>query len=300
MTVGRLPRFACLALLALWSPVVSAQLDSRVALVSVLSRDGDPVMDLAVDDFIVEDGGRRAEPVNVTPAAYPVAVVVDTSSFARSEFQPLRDAVHQFIDSLSGRDVALYSAGVPAMMVVDFTRDLGRVQDAVEHLFAQPDGTARYYDAVTEAAGHVRERHESVSRIVLVTAGGPETSSTSPREVLHAVQASRSIVDIVDLRDISKVRMSVTDPRGRNAPMHVDRTGVGDERVLQALSEKTRGHYERIFSASAYATTLDRVRRQLLSEVVLEYAVPTGSSRQLKLGVRLPGAIVSGIGLNRR
>src|SRR5206468_4268946 len=84
---------------------------SRFVLASVADKDGDPVGGMTAEDFIVHEGGAECETLNASPAQYPVAIVVDTTQSARQDFQQLRTAVAQFVDRMSGREVALYTFG---------------------------------------------------------------------------------------------------------------------------------------------------------------------------------------------
>src|SRR5262249_30449101 len=95
---------------ALVAPLVGqARPESRFTLVSAIDKDGSAVVGLGADDFVLEEDGQPCEILGASPAAYPIAIVIDTSSFARGGFQQLRDAAHQFAGALSGREVALYT-----------------------------------------------------------------------------------------------------------------------------------------------------------------------------------------------
>jgi len=296
LTLRRLAAGAAVASIIV--AVIAANAESRFALVSAVGHDGAPVLGLGADDFMIEDGGASCDVLRVTPAYYPVAVVVDISSFARSDFQQLRDAVHQFLGALSGRDVALYVTGTPPSRIVDFTRDLRQLESAVERTFAQPDSPPRTLDAIADAALNLGDRHGVVTRIVVVSAGGPDASARSPRDVLRAVVASRSIVDVIDLQQTHS-RANRQDERGAKATIPSQFRADADAALLRDLSKRTLGVYERIVTASGYALSLQKVRRQLLSEVVVEYAAATGAARQLRIGVRLPGVVVHGIAVER-
>ena len=279
--------------------VAVTNLETRFALVSAADKDGGgPILGLVADDFIVEDGGTRAEVMSVTPASYPVAIVVDTSSFARSDFQQIRDAVHQFVGSLSGRDVALYATGMVPKRRAEFTRDLRQLETSIAATSAQPDGPPLTLDTIVDAATDLRERRDLVTRIVVVSAGGADASARSPRQVLHAVLASRSIVDVVDLQQ-SRTHPYTGIPRGNRTTMPSLYRAENAAELLHNLSKRTLGVYERIVTASAYATSLQRVRGQVLSEVIVEYAAAPGSARSLKVGVHLPNVSVRGVALER-
>jgi von Willebrand factor type A domain len=197
--------------------VGAATTESRFALVRTVDVDGTPVQGLTTDDFVIEDGGASCDVIAVTPASYPVALVVDTSSFARTDFQQLRDAVHQFVGALSDRDVALYVSGTPPARLVDFTKDLGQIEGAIDRTFAQPDSSSRILDAIDRAARNLPDRHPSVTRIVVLSAGGPDASGRSARDVVQAIAASRSIVDVIDLQQTREYAA----PSGRERRLRV-------------------------------------------------------------------------------
>jgi hypothetical protein len=282
-----------LAALVLGAPAV----ESRFALVSAANVDGAPILGLSADDIVVEDGGVRCDVLGVAPASYPVAVVIDTSSFARPDFQQLRDGVHQFVGALSGRDVALFATGSLPTRVVDFTREVGHLESGIEHLFAQPGTAPRTLDAVADAARSLGERRAAVTRIVVLSAGGPDSSARSPHDVLDAIVASRSIVDVIDLQE-TRTRGSNTE-RAPKTVIPSQLRSDSDAARLGALSKRTLGIYERIVTPSGYAVSLQKVRGRILSEVVVEYGAAAGAARHLRVGVRLPGVAVRGIALDR-
>jgi len=260
------------------------------------------VAGLTADDFVVEQGGTRCETVNALPAQYPVAILVDTSQAARADFIQLRTAVRQLIDRLSGREVALYTFGERAMRVADFTRDVGKVQRAADELFAQPDGESHVLDAIIEATKSIQKREAPLALILVVSAGGNDQSSRTPREVFEAVLPSRSIVQVVEMRT-PRASGRLTNPRGRRSSTSDRRAeaALGLEELLRALADRTRGRYDLIYSSSGYLSTLADLQRRLAAEVFLEYLSPGngGPAAGLQLGSRVPGATVRGISLDR-
>jgi hypothetical protein len=278
--------------------LAAASLESRFALVSAADMDGGSILGLEADDFVVEDGGALAEVISVTPASYPIAVVVDTSSFARSDFQQIREAVHQFVGALSGRDVALYATGMLPKRRVELTRDLRQLETSLDSTFAQPEGPGLTLDAIGEAAKDLGERHDALTRIVVVSAGGSDSSGESPRDVLHAVVAGRSIVDVIDLQQ-AQTRGTPRNSRGLRSTIPSLYRADNDAARLRYLSRRTLGTYERIVTASGYATALQKVRSQILSEVIVEYAAVPGSAHSLRVGIHLPNVVVRGIALER-
>ena len=69
---------------------------------------------------------------------------------------------------------------------------------------------------------------------------------------------------------------------------------------MRGLADRTRGAYERIYSASGYFASLEQLQRRLAAEVVIEYASPhDGAPGALQIGTRVPGGTVRAIGLDR-
>lgn len=280
----------------------AAQPATRFMLASAMDMDGQPLIGLTADDFIVYEDGRPVETVNVTPAAYPVALLVDTTQSARAEFMLLRTAARQFLSRLSGREVALYTFGERASRVADFTRDLPRLERAVDSLFARPEAESHVLDALIEASGDIRRRESPVTLVVVLSAGGNDQSNRTPSEVFRAVLSARSIVQVVEMRS-PRASGRLINPRGRRSSTsdRAAEAALGLEELLRALGERTQGGYSLIYSGSGYAATLDRINRTLASEVVVEYvpAAAGSSNAPLKIGTHVVGAVVRGVGLDR-
>jgi hypothetical protein len=70
---------------------------------------------------------------------------------------------------------------------------------------------------------------------------------------------------------------------------------------MRALAEQSRGQYTTIYSSASYQAALDRLAERLTSELLIEYIVPVGSKPiDVKLGIRLAGARVRGLGVAPR
>ena len=99
--------------------------------------------------------------------------------------------------------------------------------------------------------------------IVVVSAGSNDQSNRTPREVFDPVLASRSIMQIVEAREIG-ASGRLGNVRGRRT-FTSDRkaeAALGLQELLQGLVNQTRGHYDRIFAASGYPISLDRLQRR--------------------------------------
>ena len=72
--------------------------------------------------------------------------------------------------------------------------------------------------------------------------------------------------------------------------------------MLRALTDQTRGQYTSIFSAASYQVALDHVADRLSAEMMIEFIEPAGATPadDVKVGVRIPGARVRGLGVTRK
>jgi hypothetical protein len=281
---------------------VATQPASRFLLASVADgQTATPVIGLDADDFVIEEGTTRSEVIAIRVAEYPIAILVDTSHAAKTQFSEMRKAVRQLVGRMSGRDVALYTFGDRAFRVVDFTRDSTRLERAVEQLFAVPEGESHVLDAIIEAGRDIGRRESPVAMIVVVSAGANDQSNRTPREVFEPVLASRSTLHVVEMRTIGasgrlgnvRGRRNLTSDRAAEA-------ALGLQELLQGLVDRTRGDYDRIFAGSGYFASLERLQRRLAAEVIVEYASSGGdSTTPLRVGTRVLGGTVRAVGLDR-
>jgi hypothetical protein len=291
MTIIR--SLAALVAVALAAPLQSP---TRFVLASVADRDGAPVVGLAAEDFVLKEGTTPCETVSVKPAQYPIAVLVDTSYAARTEFGEMRKAVRHLVSRLSGRDVALYSFGDRAFKVEDFTRNTTRLERAVDQLFVMPEGESHVLDAIIDAGRTLKAKEPAVGMIVVVSAGGNDQSNRTPREVFDQVLASRSIVHVVEMRAIgASGRLSNVRGRRNFTTDRAAEAALALQELLQALVERTRGDYDRIFSASGYHASLERLQGRLAAELVIEYASPNAGA--LQIGSKVPNGTVRAVGI---
>jgi hypothetical protein len=78
-----------------------------------------------------------------------------------------------------------------------------------------------------------------------------------------------------------------------------ERAGAGPD-FLQTLSAQTRGQYVAIYTPVSFSIALDRLADRLSTEVIIEYLVPPGSSgADARVGIRIPGARVTGLGVSK-
>ena len=108
-----------------------AQTDEWTVYAGVVDRTGTPVMGLGNADFAVRENGDAREILRVSPAtdSLRVAVLVDTSQEMRNELIDIRQGLRGFVTEIDRRhEVSLTGFGGPPIVLVDYTRDLKRLE----------------------------------------------------------------------------------------------------------------------------------------------------------------------------
>jgi hypothetical protein len=260
---------------------------SRTALAMVEDlRARRPIVDLGADDFVVQEGNVSRDVLSVRPADYPVVVMIDAAG-PEEGLPHLVIAARRFIEHLgSERAIALGTFGSRPKLRAAF--DAGR-----EELLKQLDGIApsapaggSVIQAAGLAAGTLASTQSPFSSIVILSADAelaPDSADDhSESNTVAAIVARGAIVHIV----------ATVAPRS-SAPADAARTTT-----LRALAEQTRGQFVSIYTAASFEAALDQIAARMASELMVEYIVPNESrAAEVKLGVRVPGARVRGLGV---
>jgi VWFA-related protein len=113
-------------ILSLDAARVSAQAREFSMYVSVLDKDGKPVMDLRPDEFVIRENGTRREILRASRATRPldIALIVDNSQASTDFITDLREAVRRFVTTMAGANtIALIGAAERPTVLQDYTRD---------------------------------------------------------------------------------------------------------------------------------------------------------------------------------
>src|SRR4051812_6687030 len=108
--MSRLFGLALAALLVTHTVTPRAQADDRVIYTSVVTKDGEPVLDLNIKDFTVREDGQPREILSVARDTDPlqIALLVDNSATMRNQLSDLRRALTAFVDATrDGVQIAL-------------------------------------------------------------------------------------------------------------------------------------------------------------------------------------------------
>jgi hypothetical protein len=255
---------------------------SRVALATVLDPKNHPLMDVGLDDFVIQESGTMRDVLSVRPADYPIVVLLDTGTEARSDFPLMKKAVAHFLQRIGQRPVALGTfGGVPAM-VTTFEDERGTVMQRLEALEAASSGGSQLLQGAALAGQTIERTGSLFSTIIILSATGVDASRGGAEEMIAPIVDSGAILHVIANRS--------APPSGA--------AGIRPGQALRALADQTRGQYTTIYSSASYQSALDRLADRLTSELMIEYLVPVGSKpNDVKVGVRLAGARVRGLGV---
>jgi Ca-activated chloride channel homolog len=262
-----------------------AQSEERTVIASVLDRSGAPVTALTASDFIVREDGVEREVLTAAPAtdALRVAVLVDTSQAIDRHVGDVRQALKTFFRRLAGEhEVALITFGDRPTVLVDYTRDLDRLESGADRVFAHSGSGSYLLDAIIEASKGLRRREGTRSAIVVITAEGPEFSE----------RTHQSVVDELRTSDAS-LHAFVLDTR--RAAVR-SRAGLDREIALSDGARMTGGRREHLLSSMSLAPALSRLAALLEEQYAIVYSRPSSlvSASRLEVSLRRKDLIVLG------
>ena len=243
--------FLAVALLGITPSAARAQADERVIYTSVVDKDGAPVLDLGIKDFVVREDGQAREILSVARDTDPlqIALLVDNSVSMRPRLSILRKAVAAFIDSTrEDVQIALITLAERPTILVGYTTDRAALRKAAENMFAYE--AANYLlDGIAETSQGLAKRTMWRSAIAVITGIGPEMSYRQYTEVLRFFRAGGASLNVVQLG-----------------------SGIGEqgrEIVVSKGTSETGGRFEEVL----VPTSLELKSRQLATELSNQYRV---------------------------
>jgi hypothetical protein len=265
---------------------------SRLMLANVTDARGRAIVDLGPDDFVVQEAAATREILSVRVTDYPIIVVLETGSASEEEFALAQKAAARFIERLGNeRPVIVATGGTPPRLLATFDDARKTVLDRLNALepgrsaeASRANGTRRL-GAAALAAQALHGTGTLFSSIVLLSTVARDEDTEPGADVLAPIVESGAIVHAIVQTP------SRPEPGTRNPLL----TG------LRALVNQTRGEFTPIYSAASFQAALDRLVDRLGNEMLIEYLVPPGSKPiDPKIGIRVPGARVRGLGVAPR
>jgi VWFA-related protein len=275
--------FALLTAALTASIPLRAQADEWTVYAGVVDRTGTPVMGLSSADFVVRENGVTREILRVSPAtdSLRIAVLVDNSQEMRNDLIDVRQGLRGFVTEIDRRhEVSLTGFGGPPTVLVDYTRDLKRLETGISRLIARP-GTGSYLlSAIIDTSRAMRKRRDLRRVMVIITTQGPEFSEIGYQTVLEYVKESGTPMhSYVLLRD----GVSPTDPAAQEVEM-----------TLAVGTQMTGGRREDLLSAMVMTSRLQSLAAELNHQYQIVYARPKMliPPRTIDVNVRKPDVVV--------
>jgi hypothetical protein len=263
-------------LLTLFGPVGQTGA-SRFALVQVLDPYGKSLVDVGPDDFVLQEAGKDREILDVRVADYPVAIVVDNG--AKNDFDLMRAAVVRMLGRLGPRPIAIVTAGGEPKLVASFEDERPTVVERLSGIEPDASGASQPLRATAVAAEAIKSTGALFAAVLAVTASPIEVTGDDAAPLLAPIIDSRAVAHVV--ANINGIGQSVQFVRG--------------------IADQTHGDFTAIYSPASYQPAIDKIVARLTTELLIEYIVPVGSkASDVKIGVRLPGARVRGLGVAPR
>jgi len=275
--------FALLSAVALSIVQLDAQADEWTVYAGVVDRSGAPIKGLSTPDFVVRENGAAREILRVSPAtdSLRIAVLIDNSQEIRNDLIDLRQSLRGFVNELDRRhEVSLTGFGGPPTVLVDYTRDLSRLETGITRLLARP-GTGSYLlSAIIDTSRAMRKRRDLRRVMVILTTQGPEFSEISYQTVLQYVRESGAPMHSYVLR---REGMSPTDAAAQEV-----------ELTLAVGTQMTGGRREELLSAMAMTPRLQSLATELNHQYQIVYARPKTllPPKTIEVGVRRPDVVV--------
>jgi hypothetical protein len=268
----------CSAVVVAAQPGVGA---ARTVLAAVVNAQGRPIVDVGLDDFVVTEGGQSREVLDVHVADYPLAIVLDDRGEWATSLAALRAAARRFIQRVGDRPVMLLRLTDGTQPLVTLDEDRARV---LERLATVTPGTVPAtgsLDTIATAADVLKASGAPFSAVIVIAAAPVDATALVRGELLPQMLESGAAVHVVQARPADAAPADDSEPD-----------------LLRLVADQTRGQFTAIFSTASYDAALDRLADRLAIEMMVQYVVPEGpQAGDVRVGVRLPGARVVGLGV---
>jgi hypothetical protein len=265
------------------TPANTQQAAGRVLLAAVVDRSNRPTVDVGPDDFVVAEGNDEREILAVRVADYPVAVLIDNGAETAPINAEIRRAAARFVSRIGQRPVVVETLAEPVQIVATFEDDRQRVLDQIEGVLPSSSERLAPLAAVTRAAELISDFAAPFSVVVVISARTVDATEPTPSDRLAPILESGAAVHVIALRTVATTT---------GEPPSTD--------LLRQLADQTRGRYVTVYTPASLPIALDNLADRLATEIMIDYLVPIDSTpRDVRVGIRIPGARVTGLGVSK-
>jgi hypothetical protein len=251
-------------------------------LATVVNTRGDRLVDFGVDDFVVAEGGRDREVLDVHVADYPVAIVID--DLAPPAMWPvMQSAVSRFITRIGERPVIVATLSSDGAAIASLDTERPAVLDRLRAFTPRAGAPLTALSSIAAVSRQLKATESPFSAVVVVASRGIDARDPVRGELLPVIVESGANVHVVEVRDAAP---AIAEPP--------------DADLLRVIAAQTRGQYTAIYTPASFSIALDRLADRLAAELMIQYLVPPGErTADVKVGVRRPGAMVLGLGVSK-
>ena len=257
----RMAMTLALALTAAGSLLLAAPARQHSYLVSVIAENGEPVIGLAADDFVVREGSKALRVVAAEHSQFPlvVSVLVDTTKpdVIVSPARELRAALAGFVRRIraaaASPRIALVEVGGGAVTTAAYDAPAADLDARIEKIFPAHPGDAVLLEAIGEAARGMTDVQTPRRAIVTVDFNSSESSTegTMKRVATDLAQSGATVWAV-----------SVRLPRANTSRR---------EGALNALTKDTGGLRLVAGAPSGLEALLARVADSLASQYIVTF-----------------------------
>lgn len=239
--------------------------------VSAVDEKGEPVEGLGPDAFIVREGGARREVLRVSRATEPIdiAVLVDNSAAARSNFQFFRTSLPKFVATMApGNQIAIIGLADRPTILTDYTSDTGRLTDAVGRIFPMSQSGMTLLDAIQETSRGLSRREAPRAVMLGLISDGAEFTNRYAKDAVKDLVEARVAFHVVAIGQFAgaasqpeRERMFLLDlgPKASGGQRISLLTPMGLEPALQRLARELKAQYKVVYARPQSLIAPDKI-----------------------------------------
>ena len=265
-------RHALAAAIVCTAPVAAicaaAAATNRTVYVSVTDGKGNPVTDLAAENFKVKEGGKDREIVRAEPAKAPphIALLVEERLSMDAH---VREAMFEFVKRMAGAEMSLITVGLRNNEMAPFTTDPNIVLKAINDLSLNPQPTSNLTEGIGDISKKLDQENPARPIIVAIAFSGGQ-AGPEPKQILNQLRQSGATLYSITFGSASG------DNAGANASLGTLSDESGREQVLGDGAKQTGGRRIDVVSTAAITKALQDVAADIATQYAVTYALPEG------------------------